>query len=222
MNTKKNIIILFIAIIIYIIISIVYQNLTIKNKYIDVYVLNRDVKRGENLNINDLIKMSVLSDKLHLEEYSFDINNEYVFKDNLYKNQIVSDSIVIKKDEYISSNLEIVSIKLDSIDNAASFQIEKGSVVNIFYTSKIQDVSNILGKINKENIVLGKGNSEIITLKLFENIKILNTYNKEGQIIKNDSSNKLISTISIELTKENAMLVNSLKNKGEFIVTIVR
>ena len=222
MNTKKNIIILFIAIIIYIIISIVYQNLTIKNKYIVVYVLNRDVKRGENLNINDLIKMSVLSDKLHLEEYSFDINNEYVFKDNLYKNQIVSDSIVIKKDEYISSNLEIVSIKLDSIDNAASFQIEKGSVVNIFYTSKIQDVSNILGKINKENIVLGKGNSEIITLKLFENIKILNTYNKEGQIIKNDSSNKLISTISIELTKENAMLVNSLKNKGEFIVTIVR
>ena len=222
MNTKNNIIILLIAIVVYIVISITYQNLTNKNKYIDVYVLNKDVQRGNELSINDLVKIKVLSDDSYLKEYDFDINKKYVFKDFLYKNQIINSSVLIKKDEYVDSKFEIVSIKLDSIDDAASFQIEKGNIVNIFYTSKTQDISNVLGNINKENIILGKGGSEAITLKLFENVKILNTYNKEGQIIKEDSTNKLISTISMELTKENAILVNSLKSKGNFIVTIVR
>ena len=222
MNVKKNIIILFIAIAIYLIISIVYQKLINKNKYVEVYVLNKDMQRGEDLSLEDLDKIKVLTDNVYLDQYNFDINNHYVFKDYIYKNQIITNSVLIKKDEYVKSKFEIVSIKLESIDNAASFQITKGNIVNIFYNSKTEDISNILSNINKENIILGKGNNEIITLKLFENIKILNTYNKEGQIIKDDSSNKLISTIDIELTKENAILVNSLKSKGEFIITIVR
>ena len=225
MNSKKNIIILIISIFTYFIIASIYSNVINKSDYIDVYVLNKNVSRGESLNQEDLKKVRILRNETLNDDYNVDINNKYVYKDSLYKNQIIYNNILINKNDYVSTSSEIVTIKLDSIEDAASYQLEKGSIVNIFYTSKTSDVTNILSAINKQNMIIGSGSAEFVTIKIFENIKILNVFNKDGNIIKKDenlSVNKSIATVNIEISKEEAMLFNSLKNKGKFSITVLR
>lgn len=220
MNYKKNLIILIIAIILYFVFNSIYNKVIKNDNYVDIYVLNKDVNRGQLVNLEDLNKVKVSK---NLKIQSFELNDEYVYKDKLYKNHILDKSILLEKSKYIQSDLEIISIKLNSIENAGSYQIEEGSVVNIFYTAQATNVRNVLEKLSKDKIFIGEGSLEKVTVKLFENIKVLKTYDKNGAVTNLKSiDNREIKTINVEVSKEEAILFNTLKDKGEFSISILK
>lgn len=225
---KKKILILITTICIYFILTYIYNYIMNMDKYSEIYILNRDVQRGEVIKSEYFNKISIKKESYLDYMLSIDDISSYVFKDNIYKDQILTKDIMLESSLYDSAALEVITIKFDSIEDIASYKVEKGSIVNIFYTAKTTDVKNLIDNIECSKTYAGENGFETVTIKLFENVEILNAYDKEGNISKiNSKSNNIatsqtVSTIKIEVDKEKALIYNALKAKGKFSITILR
>lgn len=221
---KKNLLILIISIFIYFIINYIYQNVVVSNDYIQIYVLNQDVNRGDAIKEEYFDVVNINNSNVSLES-TININTlkEYVFRDSFSKNQILTNDIVLESSLYESSDLEIITIKFDSIENIAAYKVEKGSIVNVFYTAKYSEISNVIEDIDNQKMYVGEGTLETVTIKLFENINILNAYDKDGNIIKisDNTDGEIISTITVEVSKNEALIYNSIKDKGIFSISVI-
>lgn len=221
---KKNLLILIVSIFIYFIINYIYQNVVVSNDYIQIYVLNQDVNRGDAIKEEYFDVVNIKNSNVSLES-TIDINTlkEYVFRDSFSKNQILTNDIVLESSLYESSDLEIITIKFDSIENIAAYKVEKGSIVNVFYTAKYSEISNVIEDIDNQKMYVGEGTLETVTIKLFENINILNAYDKDGNIIKisDNTDGEIISTITVEVSKNEALIYNSIKDKGIFSISVI-
>lgn len=145
---KRKIIFLIILILLNYIFFYLYNLFAITNRYQKVYILNQDIKEGQNIKEEYFDIEYVKNNNFHFNNK----NEEYVFKCDLKKGQILNDTLVINKENY-KVKKEYINIKLNENLN---YNIKKGDIVNIYYTSK-----------DKSNLIL-------------ENIEIINSYNKEG------------------------------------------
>lgn len=145
---KRKIIFLIILIFLNYIFFYLYNLFAITNRYQKVYILNQDIKEGQNIKDEYFDIEYVKNNNFHFNNK----NEEYVFKCDLKKGQILNDTLVINKENY-KVKKEYINIKLNENLN---YNIKKGDIVNIYYTSK-----------DKSNLIL-------------ENIEIINSYNKEG------------------------------------------
>ena len=145
---KRKIIFLIILIFLNYIFFYLYNLFAITNRYQKVYILNQDIKEGQNIKDEYFDIEYVKNNNFHFNNK----NEEYVFKCDLKKGQILNDTLVINKENY-KVKREYINIKLNENLN---YNIKKGDIVNIYYTSK-----------DKSNLIL-------------ENIEIINSYNKEG------------------------------------------
>lgn len=145
---KRKIIFLIILILLNYIFFYLYNLFAITNRYQKVYILNQDIKEGQNIKDEYFDIEYVKNNNFHFNNK----NEEYVFKCDLKKGQILNDTLVINKENY-KVKKEYINIKLNENLN---YNIKKGDIVNIYYTSK-----------DKSNLIL-------------ENIEIINSYNKEG------------------------------------------
>lgn len=145
---KRKIIFLIILIFLNYIFFYLYNLFAITNRYQKVYILNQDIKEGQNIKDEYFDIEYVKNNNFHFNNK----NEEYVFKCDLKKGQILNDTLVINKENY-KVKREYINIKLNENLN---YNIKKGDIVNIYYTSK-----------DKSKLIL-------------ENIEIINSYNKEG------------------------------------------
>ena len=145
---KRKIIFLIILIILNYIFFYLYNLFAITNRYQKIYILNQDIKEGQNIKDEYFDIEYVKNNNFHFNNK----NEEYVFKCDLKKGQILNDTLVINKENY-KVKKEYINIKLNENLN---YNIKKGDIVNIYYTSK-----------DKSKLIL-------------ENIEIINSYNKEG------------------------------------------
>lgn len=219
MKIKRNICIIVISIFLYFILSVFYKNFVLNNDYKYVFLLSRNVSRGDMVLESDFIKVKVSgysSDK-YFTEYT---DNKY-YKDDYLEGCIILKEMVMASEEYIKVDLnnELVSIKLNFAEDAASYQIEKGSIVNVFYSAKLSDISEIINNINKETIISNKLENGYVTIRLLNNIKIKNCYDKFGKVATNSS---VIETIILEISKDDSIRINNMKNYGKFSVSIIK
>lgn len=234
MNYKKRLIILVGSIIIYLVITFVYNSVN-SHDYKEVFVLKKDVLRGEILYETDFEKISLNENNTFFTETVF-VSNEiqnYVSTKDLSKGCILLKEDIVEKSQYNKANkdLEIISIKISNPDDVASYQIEKNSVVNLYYTGKLGFAKDILEDINLPYVStktesINKVDSEYITIKLIENIKVIDLFDKYGNVIGSNNyvkneSNK-IDTIMFEIKKDLVMKINNLKNYGQFSISVVR
>ena len=145
---KRKIIFLIILIFLNYIFFYLYNLFAITNRYQKVYILNQDIKEGQNIKDEYFDIEYVKNNNFHFNNK----NEEYVFKCDLKKGQILNDTLVINKENY-KVKKEYINIKLNE---NIKYNIKKGDIVNIYYTSK-----------DKSKLIL-------------ENIEIINSYNKEG------------------------------------------
>ena len=145
---KRKIIFLIILILLNYIFFYLYNLFAITNRYQKIYILNQDIKEGQNIKEEYFDIEYVKNNNFHFNNK----NEEYVFKCDLKKGQILNDTLVINKENY-KVKKEYINIKLNENLN---YNIKKGDIVNIYYTSK-----------DKSKLIL-------------ENIEIINSYNKEG------------------------------------------
>ena len=70
----------------------------------------------------------------------------------------------------------------------------------------------------KERLVIGQKDDGYTIIKLIDNVSILETYDIDGNRIK-ESDTKVIDTIMIAVTESEAKEINLLKDIGVFNVT---
>ena len=219
MKSKRNIYVIILAIVIYFTLSFIYNNFIAKDDFKYVYLLDKKVSRGDAAIESDFVKIKVSGD--YSGKYLSAFNSDQVYNNDYLPGYIVSNEMLISNEEYIKidSHKEVVSIKFNFSEDAGSYQVEKGSIVNIFYSAKLSDVSEIINSINKESIVSNKLENSYVTVKFLEKVKIKNCYDKFGKIATNSS---VIETVLIEVSQEDSIKINNLKNYGKFSISIIK
>lgn len=219
MKYKRNIYVVIIAITIYFSLTFIYNKFILKDEYDYVYSLLKNVSRGDKVLESDLVKIKIssnVSDK-YLSVYTED---KY-YKGDYLEGSIILNNMILHGDEYVKSkeNTEVISIKLNFAEDAASYQIEKGSIINVFYSAKLAEIQNIFNNINKSSVSSNDLENGYVTLKLLEEVKIVNSFDKYGSISKKGSA---VETILIEVSKDESIKINNLKNYGKFSISIIK
>jgi hypothetical protein len=135
----------------------------------------------------------------------------------IYKGQFLSPSLVSTKEELKiiegGANKEKIAIEIADEASMLAYQIKKGDKVNLYFTGKQSVLENIASKY--ENVLA----SNLTTIKILESEEILGIYDKDG--ISSENENFLIPTsIVFGVSKENAEVINNLRNQGEFNITM--
>ena len=220
---KKRIIILLCSLIIYFILIYVRSKITNTNT-VEVFVLNKDILRGEKINDQDIKVIKINEMELNINHVN-SVNN-IVAKDNLMCGQILSKENVLDESEYVKvskEDKERIAIKLSDLNTSASSIFDKGSIVNIYYTGRSSQLENIIQKFNTQIIKSSSIADSYTTIGLIDDVKIINLYDKNGKKINNEQTQiNIIDSIEIEVEKDMAVLIENLKNYGKFSVTVKR
>lgn len=208
-NTKKIIISFVISLCIVLSFQFVFNNL-FKSDTETIYVLNKEVYKGEKITKEDL-KSIIVSSKLNMKD-SFNINYaNKVAKENLSKGQVLSKDNISEKEELEETNerYEYVSIEIKNISQAVAYQLKKGDNINVYFTSR-----DILGENGSQSIV-----QNTKTIKILENKKIIGLYDTSGsEVIDNDVYNAIV----LRVTDDEAANLSNIKEEGSFNISLVK
>ena len=225
MRYKKYIMILLIAIVLYFILTFIYNKIVKKENYIYVYMSKQDINKGEILNSENVDKVKLQINESDNIFNDFDSVELYVASNNIEKGKVILKEDLTLKSEYkVDEEYEYISIKAESSDMAVSYNICKGDIVNIYYTAKANMIVDILAKYSEDFITSGT-EENYATIKLLKNVTIFDTFNNSG-ISLSDSQNLngdfVIDTVMIKVKKEDALLIKNLKNYGKFSFSKVK
>lgn len=232
-SIKKRLIVLIFSVFIYFLLVFLYNNILKKSDYIEAYILKENISRGKTLNLEDLEKVYFKDDSnINLKKITlYDNFDKYISKYDMVKGSLLLKDNFVLYDEYIkaSDDNEVISIKISNPEDIVSYQIYKNSIVNIYYTGKLEFANSILNNLNSLNISTNdesKSSNGYITAKLASNVKVINLFDRYGNVVESDNEKKnesnKIDTVMFELNKDLIMNINNLKNYGEFYITIER
>lgn len=231
MKHIKKVYIAVFSIIIYFILSYIYSNMIKKEEYIDVYVLNSEYSKGTSIKKENIQKVQIKNAKKEDKYYEYDINeiyekiDSYVLNYDFKAGKILESSDFILKDEYLKQgNLnEYIIIKINNSTDNLTANIKKGSIVNIYYTGIEEKIRDVLNKLSFETVISSTRQDAYITTKVFENVLVIEAYNKEGKTIDNSNTNEqdMVNSILIKAKKEDILIVKNLEKYGEYSVSII-
>ena len=227
MKYKRKLIILLIAILIYILLTIIYNKVVLKSDDKKVYILTQNIQKGSEISINN-VKELILKDENINDEYITDLSilTEKVANVDLYKGQLLIDELIIEKDKYINvaKNQEIIPIKIKTPEDGVAYKVGKDDLVNIYYTGKTDYASSILEGFEDINVISG-GSPGYISVKLFEKIKIIGVYDKYGNELTTSNLDKStevnVDTILVSTDSTMAIKIYNLQRYGDFSLSIV-
>ncbi len=234
MSLKRRLMFLIVLLSLFFLFIYLYNLAHINNNYLKVYMAQEDFTRGSTLNTEKFTTIYLKKDN-NVVSQNFVLNEDldrYVVRKEVLKGKLLVKEDLILKDMYnkINEDCEIISIKIANPEDIVSYQIEKDSMVNLYYTGKAELASNIIGDMKNSylstNNVSSDFNNGYITVKLADNVKVINIFDKYGNVIKDRNSvkNELnkVDTIMFELKKDLVMKINNLKNYGHFSVSIIK
>lgn len=208
-NTKKLIISFCISLALVLFIRFLFNSFFSSNEE-TIYMLTKDVYKGENITEEDVKSITVINQK-HLKN-SINVNYvDKVAKENLQVGKILENTDMINKEEIKEGEkqYEYVSIEIKDISDSVAYQLNKGDNINVYFTSK--DISS--GENLKTFIKDNK------TLKILDNKKIIGLYDSSGrEIIKGNTYN----AIMLRVTSEEAMILSNIKEEGYFNISLVK
>lgn len=205
------------ALIVFMVLTLVQNSLIDYEEETKVLMAIKDIEKETRLN-DSYFKEIYIPISLSKELGALSsINGELYNRTNMYKGQFLSSSLVATKEELkiieLNANKEKISLELTDEASMLSYQIKKGDKVNLYFTGKPIVVENIASKFTH---VLS---SNLTTIKILEDEEILGIYDKDG--FSSESEKFTIPTaIIFGVTKENAEVINNLRNQGEFNITM--
>lgn len=226
---RKLLIAFGITVVIYGLFSYIY-NTYIKQPYQSIYILNKDLAKNEVIKEEYLKEVKVLS-LSNIEEYIskneiIEENGNIVASYNIKAGQVLTKDVISQKQDQLKGqeDYEYISLDIKAASKGVSYQIRKGSMVNIYYTSRNKLVEEVLS--SKEKIYSSNNEESNVTCKLLENVEIFGIYDSKGTSTIEDSSKDSKSSITfdtvvIRVNKKDAMLISNLKDQGDFNFTIV-
>ena len=189
---------------------------------IECLFVKEDIKENQKIEkemfYKDEIDMSLVANIKIVQDFK-EIENLYA-KDNIYKGQIVLDKQFDTKENLsiyeTESGKEKISIKVKASENGVSYVLKEGSLVNIYVTIRSDMAENFLN--NKEKLQIGTIEDGYTVIKLLQNIPVLDAFDIDGNKIE-ESEFKIIDTILIPVTNEEAKEINLLRDIGTFNIT---
>lgn len=195
--------------------------------------MKSDISKGQEINLKNVECLKIYNTNTLSNIFSIDINKIVgkVAKNDLKEGQVLKDNLVLEKEAYLKSSneKELVSIKVSNSEDVASFQIDKDSIINIYYTGKTSQVQNFLKSTQLENLSSSSEIDGYTTIKLLNEVKVVNVFDKFGNklkdkkevsSLKNESS--LVDTVMIDVEKSNVININNLKKYGDFSITLIK
>ena len=215
---KKRIIIVFCTIVVYIILNYIYSKV-VNQKLSNVYVIKNDIKRGEKITLENTYKLKI--DAIENKTlYKKNIEN-LVAKFDLKEGQIINSNNVLTTSEYLNvqDNNEIIVIDLYNLKSDTNINLEAGSVINLYYTGKSNQIENFFNNSKYKKIKSSNVSDNYTTVLLLENCIVKEVYDSNGVVT--DNKNK-VHKIALEVENNLAMMIENIKNYGNFNVTIKR
>ena len=223
---QKQIGVLIGSVLIYFALSFCYQKYIISPKFTEVYVLTKEVERGEALSSSHVQKVQIKE----LKDASLYIQSEQEMLEKcamqtLPKGTLLQFSFLMEKEEKIEEGKERISLHIADSEDMASFQIEKGSVINVYVTGKANQMKPILHLLG-ENQLAGEQQDSYITVQILQEISVIQVYDAMGNIVSDnripENSKAPMDTFMIEVDTSMALKINQLKQYGKFSISIVR
>lgn len=222
---KINILIISgtVAIILFILLTVIQNKIINREDTISVFVSNADVLRDSLIDESKYKEINVpvsLVMNADVVLNSSELKGKYA-KEKLNKGQIIFKDDVAEKEELkiieSKDGLEKISIKIKSPENALSYQVKPNDIVQIYFTGKIGLVADTFTKygVNFDNYV--ESNS-LQTEKLMENIELLGIYDEAGRNYDN-SEYAGLDTIVVAVEPKKAEMINNLRTLGTFDIT---
>lgn len=216
-KTKQTIIALTLSLFIIITVNVIYQKYFTTDAQ-TVYVLKASAIRGDPLSKTMLTESNMTNAGKYINKDKIDkyISN-YVIKSFVNPGQIISEDLLILKEEYVKeddTNFQI-SIPIKDSSYAVSYKVKRGDKINIYYTSKLNQTGNIIK--NYEKKYSSSSEDSYLTCKLLENIYVINTYNDLG---KKAIEGEKFKEIIIGVNKDMALMISNLKEQGEFNICL--
>lgn len=208
-NTKKLIISFCISLVLVIIIRVLFNGFFATDEA-TIYVLTKDVYKGEKITKEDVKSITVVNQNYLKNSINVDYVDK-VAKENLRIGKILENTDMVNKEEIkdTKEQYEYVSIEIKDISDSVAYQLSKGDNINVYYTSK--DISN--GENLKTFIKDNK------TIKILENKKIIGLYDASGkETIKGNTYN----AIMLRVTSEEAIILSNIKEEGYFNISLVK
>lgn len=189
---------------------------------IECLLLKEDISQNQKVSkemfVLEEIDMSLVASTKIIQNYS-EIDGLYA-KDNLYKGQIAFSKQFDSKENLsiyeIENGKEKVSIKIKNAENGVSYSIKKNSKINVYVTLRSDLANEFLN--DKEKLTIGTNEDGYTIIKLLENIAVLDTFDIDGNKIE-ESDMKIIDTVMVAVTPEEAKIVNLLRDIGTFNVS---
>lgn len=218
MKIKQRIIMLVISLVIYFLLTFIYNNMVLKDNYYDMCVLTCDVRKGESVSKDKCLVVKYKSDKKLENIISVNEVGDSVFVRDYVKGDVITKESITSKEELLiaSEGKEIVAIKVSEDDNNLCSSIKPGDIVNIFVTAKTNEIINIMNVENVESYS-SDSNFGVSTVKLIESIEVLRCYDQEGNMKK---ENEKIQNIMFEVDSELAIKISNLKSYATFSLSL--
>lgn len=210
-RTRKIFIACLVAIATTLILSYINNNYLRENMY-EAYTINKVIISGEHIEKEMLEKIKVTKPNKYISKEEIDIYTEgYVAKENLNVGQILTKQI-IEKDKFVKNEKTVyVSIPIVNCENGMAYQIGRGDRVDLYYTSKLSQISEITKDFQKE--YSSTEADGMVTIRLLENAIVLNTYNELGEETRRGGTFK---QVVFKTNQKTAMVICNLKGQGGF------
>jgi len=208
-STKKLIISFVISLVLVLIIQFVCNSFAY-NKEQAIYVLNKDIYKGEKLTEEDFEIINVTRSRNINDSYNVDIVDK-VAKENLSEGKILQNSDLenIKDFQNIEEKYEYVSIEVKDISDGVAYQLNKGQNINVYFTARDISVNE-----NVQSIV-----QNTKTIKVLEDKKIIGLYDTSGNEVEKGN---VYNAIILRVSTEEAMALSNIKDEGNFNISLVK
>ncbi len=225
MNRKVSIIILaiFLAIIVFSVSTYLQKQLVAYVPTVECLIATDNFLECESLNEPDVKKVNM---PIEIVSNTKVVKNYDEIKDLYLKSDLLKGQILVLDQFDTQENLAIfngeegkekISIKVKSPENGTSFILKKGSKVNVYATINNEYANSEIFADN-EKVSAGTKDYGYSTIKLLSDIKVLGTFDDNGEEVEN-TSEKNIDTILVAVLPEEAQIINLIRDLAVFNIT---
>lgn len=220
---KRILVSLILALIILMLISILYKTV-INSNLTTAYMVLVDAEKGMKIGKDNILKVQLAvnkKDMASVTEYATleQITSMYTTCKMSRGDFIQLEDLSIEQGLVEEEHYEYIAIPFEEAeDTLAYYNISKGSVVNLYFTAKTEDINNVLTILSDKNkLYSSTGKNGIVTVNLYNNIQVIETLDANGQRVRSGK----ISQIIFKIPKEDSVLIANLKANGTFSLTLI-
>lgn len=135
------------------------------------------------------------------------------------RGMVLNEDMLILEDESVplTESEELVAIKVKNVENSLGFELKKGSIVDIYASSRISELKKIANLESVESFSNESPNG-YITIKILDKVKVERCLDSEGNNVKASS---VIDIVVLKVEKSMALKIINLKNYCDFSLGIV-